>query len=60
MSAPSKRESTKGADDYSDEDYEEGFDDAADENGDDEMDKIRKAMEKEKLKAKKHKEIRLK
>ena len=34
-------------DDYSDEDYEENFDDAAD-NGEDEMDRIRKAMEKEK------------
>jgi len=51
LSAPSKRESTKGAnDDYSDEDYEDNFDDAND-NGEDAMDKIRKAMEKEKLKA---------
>lgn len=40
QSAPSKREATKGNDDYSDEDYEDNFDDAAD-NGVDEMERIR-------------------
>ena len=40
--------------DYSEEDYEEGFEeDAA---GEDEMEKIRKAMEREKLKAQKFQE----
>ena len=37
--------------DYSDEDYEDNFDDAGGDNAEDEMEKLRKAMEKEKLKA---------
>ena len=59
ISGMSKRESTKAGDDYSDDDYEEGFE-AADAGGEDEMEKLRKAMEKEKLKAQKHKELKLK
>ena len=43
------------ADDYSDEDYEEGFEDNAD-GAEDEMEKIRRAMAKEKEKAKKFQE----
>jgi|APSaa5957512535_1039671.scaffolds.fasta_scaffold24675_2 hypothetical protein len=50
----SKRAETQ---DYSDEDYEDNFDDAAD-NGEDEMEKLRRAMEKEKKKAQNHQDAR--
>ena len=43
---------SKRDEDY-EEDYEEGFEDAHQNNGEDEMDKVRKAMDREKLKAQK-------
>ena len=51
--AKKDREGTEGG--YSDDDYEEGFDDAED-NGVDEMERIRKALAKEKERAKKFNE----
>lgn len=56
-SAAKRVETTQSrADDYSDDDYEEGFEDNADGGAEDEMERIRKAMEYEKKKAKKFQE----
>lgn len=50
-----RRDSTQNAD-YSGDEYEESFDNKVEDDGLDEMEKIRQAMAKEKLKAQKFKE----
>jgi hypothetical protein len=55
VSAMNRRDSTQNAD-YSGDEYEESFDNKVEDDGLDEMEKIRQAMAKEKLKAQKFKE----
>ena len=52
----SQNKKPKNDDDYEDEDYEDGFEDEADVGGEDKLEQIRKAMEKEKIRAKKFNE----
>ena len=55
MSSMKQRQDTQN-DDYSNEDYDENFDDKVEDDGLDEMERIRQAMAKEKIKAQKFKE----